>query len=89
MKHSLRVLWLLLALVPAACAPPTAELETAATPPPAATEPPATATLAEQAAPVDLPDEAGPVVYGRLDAGAYFHGAPDAPVTLIDYSDFL
>jgi hypothetical protein len=29
------------------------------------------------------------VVFGRLDDGPYFHGALDAPVTLIDYSDFL
>ena len=29
------------------------------------------------------------VVYGRNDDGTFFHGSPDAPVTLIDYSDFL
>ncbi len=35
-----------------------------------------------------LPGETG-VVYGRTDEGAFFQGAADAPVTLIDYSDFL
>lgn len=41
--------------------------------------------------PVTEPAAAGDagVVYGRTDDGAFFHGAPDAPVTLIDYSDFL
>ena len=29
------------------------------------------------------------VVYGRTQEGAYFHGAVDAPVILIDFSDFL
>lgn len=29
------------------------------------------------------------VTYGRNDDGTYFYGAPDAPVTLTDYSDFL
>jgi hypothetical protein len=29
------------------------------------------------------------VVYGRTQEGAYFHGAVNAPVTLIDFSDFL
>ena len=29
------------------------------------------------------------VVFGRNDDGTFFYGAPDAPVTLIDYSDFL
>jgi hypothetical protein len=33
----------------------------------------------------------GDLVYtsGRNDDGTYFLGEPDAPVTLIDYSDFL
>jgi hypothetical protein len=29
------------------------------------------------------------VVNGRTDDGAYFLGRADAPVTIIDYSDFL
>ena len=29
------------------------------------------------------------VIYGRTDDGTFFYGAPDAPVTFIDYSDFL
>jgi outer membrane biosynthesis protein TonB len=59
----------------------------------------ATASLAEPAVapeatatattPDESPGEESPVVYGRTDEGAYFHGAADAPVTLIDYSDFL
>ena len=28
-------------------------------------------------------------LFGRNDDGTFYHGAPDAPVTLIDYSDFL
>jgi hypothetical protein len=29
------------------------------------------------------------VAYGRNDDGTFSYGAPDAPVTLTDYSDFL
>lgn len=29
------------------------------------------------------------VAYGRNEDGTFFYGAPDAPVTLTDYSDFL
>jgi hypothetical protein len=48
------------------------------------------------APPVQTPPAATPpaatvetVAYGRNDDGTFFYGAPDAPVTLIDYSDFL
>lgn len=41
----------------------------------------------EPAVPIG-PTTAG-VVFGRTEEGAFFHGAPDAPVTFIDYSDFL
>jgi hypothetical protein len=48
-----------------------------------------TATHSQPATESALPAGDENVVFGRLDVGAYFHGAPDAPVTLIDYSDFL
>jgi hypothetical protein len=38
---------------------------------------------------VEEPVSAGEVIYGRTAEGAFFHGAAEAPVTLIDYSDFL
>jgi hypothetical protein len=45
---------------------------------PAATPPSATLAASAEA-----------VTYGRNDNGTFFHGAPDAAVTLTDYSDFL
>ncbi len=76
------IIGLLLVLV--ACAP-------AATPAPTAVD----ATVAPVTSPTPAPDGDSPAVgdagitYGRTDDGAFFHGAADAPVTLIDYSDFL
>jgi hypothetical protein len=78
---------LLLLIVLVACAP------VDSTSPPAAVPAQTTATAA--VTPVLAPstqatDVAAPgVVYGRTDDGVFFHGAADAPVTLIDYADFL
>lgn len=47
---------------------------------PAAPTPPDEAT--------DQPTAPG-VTHGRNDDGTFFYGAPDAPVILTDYSDFL
>ncbi len=89
----------------AACSPaqesvqPTAEVAKGAATPavvsPTATTPPTATTLA--AYPPPVADTASPaagdpsstVVFGRNDDGTFFHGAPDAPVTFIDFSDFL
>jgi protein-disulfide isomerase len=75
------------------------------TPPPAETEMPTPAVIqtateaSEQEAPIEpltitpLPvateEPAALVVSGQTDEGAFFLGNPDAPVTVIDYSDFL
>ena len=48
-----------------------------------------TATAAAPAAPASDATPSPDVIYGRNDDGTFFHGAPDAPVTFIDYSDFL
>jgi hypothetical protein len=60
---------------------------------------PSPATATEIVPPQPTPDPTGAppatrtqppaVAFGRTDDGAFFHGSPDAPVTLIDYSDFL
>jgi hypothetical protein len=60
---------------------------------PAGDEPP----TPEQRTPVgpvstdDTPPEsaAAGVMFGRNDDGTFFHGAAGAPVTFVDYSDFL
>ncbi len=56
----------------------------------------AAATETTPRPPTALPSTATPtatpaptLVYGRTDEGVYFYGYPDAPVTVIDYSDYL
>ena len=54
---------------------------------------------AEPVAPTAVPTSSEPVAAatvpptlvtsGRLPEGAFFLGSPDAPITMIDYSDFL
>ena len=41
------------------------------------------------AEPVNEVAAAPAVTSGRIEAGAFFLGDPDAPITMIDYSDFL
>lgn len=71
-------LFLFIGLLLAACAPAVNSGEPTATPP----------TPVGQTATEAAPPAAG-VIYGRNDDGTFFHGATDAPVTFIDYSDFL
>ena len=62
--------------------------------PPPPTDEPASAESTElpliEPLPTAMPEEEPVVVeYGRTAEGAYFQGVSDAPVTFIDYSDFL
>jgi hypothetical protein len=77
-------------LLLAACAAPTetADPTDALTPATSTAQPSAisaTAAVAGRATGV----ASSAVTFGRADDGLFFHGAPDAPVTLIDYADFL
>jgi PBP1b-binding outer membrane lipoprotein LpoB len=90
------------ATIPPTTEPPAeAEVETAVEPEQAAPTESLTPSLAE---PTDVPptatavaDSAGqqessvaePVVFNGVYENSYFRGAADAPVTMIDYSDFL
>lgn len=72
-------------VVASATAPPATAAPVEVTLPaaPEITDPPPTQTPAPPAT------EPAAVGFGRTADGAFFHGSPDAPVTLIDYSDFL
>lgn len=49
-----------------------------------------TPPVVETAAPPPSPTPTGPqVTSGQTAEGVYFRGDPDAPVTILDYSDFL
>lgn len=92
MKSTLPCLFIGLLLL-VACAPGGGTTETAA-PLPVMSEPTAAVDLAPPALDEPQPTAepvttAAGVAFGRNDDGTFFHGAPGAPVTLIDYSDFL
>lgn len=76
------VLLCLIALLATACSQPTPDPDaTSPVPRPSPTPTPPAETAAQPA-----------VVFtsgGQNDNGTFYRGAPDAPVTLIDYSDFL
>lgn len=87
MKRYLRATLLFLAVLLAACATPAVEPDAVdSTSPAVSPSPTAAAEPATAQPPAAVAED---VIFGRLDVGAYYHGAPDAPVTLIDYSDFL
>jgi hypothetical protein len=46
-------------------------------------------TLAETAVPIAATPAEPVITAGRTAEGAYFRGSLDAPITMIDYSDFL
>ncbi len=52
-------------------------------------EPTAVPTFEPTELPTEEPEVETAVVAGRIDDGAFFLGDLDAPVTMIDYSDFL
>ena len=71
-------------------AAPSANAEVPATQPPVATEAPPTAPPSPTAETAETAESGGEVaINGRTPEGAYFLGRADAPVTIIDYSDFL
>lgn len=86
---------------PTPTAAPTASLTTSSpsplppislptTTPAGANNPTPLPTLTREPTAVATATPAGPqIITGRTADGAYFIGATDAPVTLIDYSDFL
>jgi hypothetical protein len=80
--------------------PATAVIEVALEPTAVPTNPPVATGEPAQVEPTELPSTERPptaapeiteivVEYGRTAEGAFFQGAVEAPITLIDYSDFL
>ena len=69
-------------------ASPTATVDATATQAPAATEAPPTDSPPSPTA-ESGENGADVIVNGRTPEGAYFLGRADAPVTIIDYSDFM
>jgi hypothetical protein len=65
-----------------------AAIQSAVTTTPAHTPLVETPTASIEVLPTSTPTEVA-ITFGRTEEGAYYHGAVDAPVTLIDYSDFL
>ena len=70
---------------PTELSPPTAVPVEPTVESPAATE----STQAAQQTGGPVASTSTEIVAGRTTDGAYFLGAPDAPVTFLDYSDFL
>ncbi|PID85487.1 MAG: hypothetical protein CSB13_07915 [Chloroflexi bacterium] len=64
-------------------------VETATALPPTAQQPTDPLTDQPTALPTEEPEMETAVIAGRTDEGAFFLGDPAAPVTIIDYSDFL
>ena len=52
------------------------------------TDEPVTEEVVEEPVVAEVEPETA-VISGRTDEGAFFYGDPNAPITLIDYSDFL
>ena len=78
---------LIVVLIVAACSPQ-ATPEPTATPKPTAEPLPPTATSAPTATTSAPTVSGGEVPMGFTEEGAPYHGNPDAPVTLTEYSDY-
>ncbi len=78
------------AVLPTATVPPPVIVEESAAVADATAVPDPTATIVVEDEPVaeEVAGETG-VVSGRTEDGAFFLGDPTAPITHIDYSDFL
>jgi hypothetical protein len=67
---------------------PTVEATAVPSPTPPAAEPTATTAVEVEPTAEEVTAETG-VISGRTEEGAFFLGDPNAPITHIDYSDFL